>query len=113
MNTYKITGRSWNMEKKWYPWDDKHIYPHFESEDETRFEIQANSLHEAYKWMLETHPGLAVGCSIVCQDNSDFICDAVFDYYYSLGMRTIEEVVAYNLKECNRLITEEQNKAFA
>lgn len=113
MNTYKITGRSWNMEKKWYPWDDKKIYPHFDSEDETHFEIQAESLDDAYKWMLENHPNLAVGCGISCKDNSDFLCDAVFDYYYSMGMKTIEEVVAYNLAECNRRLAEEKSKVFA
>ena len=102
MNTYNITGKAWNMEKKWYPWDDQHKYPHFESEDETKFTVEANSMLEAYKWMLETHPELSVGCGITCENNSDFLFDAVFDYYYALGMRSIDEVVKHNLQECIR-----------
>ena len=104
MNTYHITGKRWSMEKHWYTWDDEHRFPTFETIGEKTFTVKAKSITHAYLWMILFHPFYAVGCGVTCEENNDFIFDAVFDYYYSLGFRNVLSVNFHNFKEANRII---------
>lgn len=98
MNTYEITGYKWDMEKRWYDWDDEHKFAHFETRDQKKFVVKAKSLDHAHLWMILRHPLYAVGCGISCVENTDFLCDAVYDYYYGLGFRSIMAVNLANIK---------------
>lgn len=113
MKTYNITGKKWSMEMKWYDWDDEHRFPHFETVGEDKhFKMKAKSITHAYRKMILLHPSYAVGCCITCEENSDFIADAVFDWYYGLGCRSIFAANLRNFKEANRIIIRDWIKSF-
>ena len=101
---YKIIGTKWDTEHmRYYDWDKEHKYPHFDSIGEKVFYKRAKSLEEAHIWMMENHPEWSVGCNIVCLNNTDFLCDAVLDYYYlECGMKDpvdIADMKLTNMKQ--------------
>lgn len=107
---YKIIGRKWDTKNiKYYDWDTDHKFPHFEQTNERVWYKRANSLDEAHIWFMETHPEWSVGCGINCLDNSDFLCDAVLDYYYSNhGLLDPVDIADMKLTNCKqpRVMTE-------
>jgi hypothetical protein len=94
---------------RYYDWDKEHKYPHFDSIGEKVFYKRAKSLEEAHIWMMENHPEWSVGCNIVCLNNTDFLCDAVLDYYYlECGMKDpvdIADMKLTNMKQPRTAVT--------
>ena len=81
MKRYKIFGTKYSTEKSFYKWDTEHRYPTFKALDSMEFFCEAESLDDAHLWMMENQPEYAIGCGINCLDNTDFLCDAIPDYY--------------------------------
>lgn len=105
MHTYEIIGYLWNLEKTFFHWDTKREFPHFALEEKKTFSCKANSLMEAWLWMLKNNPLYSIGVNIKCQETGDFFCDAILDYYYlNLGTQDINKIVEENIIRCNENI---------
>ena len=98
---YTIHGRKFSKEHHYYGWDSEHKYPTFDIIDEVVITREANSLDEAYDWMLRYIPEYAIGCSIFSEDKNSFALHPVKDYYACLPeLPDLEQktLVEYELK---------------
>lgn len=100
---YIIDGCKFAKDPTYYDWDKEHRYVNFEIVDRVVIEREANSLDEAYKWMLENVPTYAIGCSVRSEDGKDFILNPVKGYYALIGLPNYEDetIIAYELERAN------------
>lgn len=95
---FTIRAKQYNLIKKYFHWDTNKEYPHFETEDVVTFRIKAKSIKDAYIWLLENHPELAIGCHISNPHKATYFQDASLDYYFR-EMKTLDlqEIAKNNL----------------
>lgn len=74
--TIKIIGRKYSDTATYGDWDTEKEFPTFAKVAEQTWEIEAETLDEAEGWLIENHPDMYMGASIICE-NGDFSCIAV------------------------------------
>ena len=96
---YIIEGCKFSKEPTYYDWDKEHRYANFEIVDKVEIVREADSLDEAYKWMLENVPTYAIGCSIRSVDKNSFLLNPVKGFYSPIGLPDLndETIVAFEL----------------
>lgn len=98
----KVIGRKYSEEATYSSWDKWREYPRFEELEEKTWEIEADSLLEGKRWLVENHPDYFMGANIICE-NGDFSCLAVPCCEYGKGnFETYEARIAtakYELKQ--------------
>ena len=97
---YIIDGCKFASEPTYFDWDKDHNYPNFEIIDKVRIEREADSLDEAYLWMLTNVPSYAFGSSIVSEDKKSFLLNPVKGFYATIGLPDYkdETIVEYEIK---------------
>ena len=101
---YIIDGCKFAKEPTYFDWDTYCRYPNFEIVDKVVVEREADSLDEAYKWMLENIPSYAIGCSVRSEDGKDFILNPVKGYYIGVGLVDFSDdgIIAYELENLTK-----------
>lgn len=79
-----VYGRRYSEVPNYYRWDVEKQFPYFEKEDEQVFEIEAESLRDGERWLIENHPDMYMGGNVICE-NGDFACLAVPCEEYGKG----------------------------
>ena len=87
MNNYKIIGRLYGNDPQYLDWDKEHKYPFYKKIDEVEFNVAAENLDFAKKWLMEHHPAYYMGCSIENTDSNvtEFYLGAVPSVVYPKG----------------------------
>ena len=101
---YIIDGCKFATEPTYFEWDNYHRYPNFKVIDKVRVEREANTLDEAYLWMLTNIPSYAIGCSIISDDGKNFLLNPVKGYYAIIGLPDYkdETIIAYELENVTK-----------
>ena len=80
----KVIGRKYSDVATYARWDVHCEFPRFEETDEQTWEIEADTMKSAEKWLASKHPEYYMGANIICE-NGDFACLAVPCEYYGNG----------------------------
>lgn len=109
---YIIHGYKFADTPTFYDWDKEHKYPNFEIVDNVEIEREADSMDEAYKWMLENIPGYAIGCAVFSEDKKNFLLNPVKGYYACIGLPDVkqETIVAFELANVTARIERQVRK---
>lgn len=99
---YTINGVKFSSDITFRPWDSEHRYPDFEIIDKAIFEKEANSLDEAYEWMLLNHPEYAIGCSVTSEDRRSFLLLPVKSFYLSFLPDSKQQTIVEHELKCVR-----------
>lgn len=82
MKMFKIIGRQYGTEKKYYDWSKNHKYYTYDKIAEHEFPPKKfESVRHAEKWLLENFPEWYFGANIKGVDNNDFTMIAVPQFF--------------------------------
>ena len=101
---YIINGHTYANEPYYVSWDTERKYPFFKHVEEIELRLEANSLDEAYKWMLINLPAYAIGCAIRSEDGKSFRIGAEKGpSYHFLPNLEQDTIVAHELARLQKI----------
>ena len=98
--TFKITGRKYTTEKSFYKWDTEHKYFYYEEIEQKELgTFKFKSLTDAEIFLIANYPEYYFGASIKQTDGTDFLINAVADYYEMIYRTSDREKIINTITE--------------
>lgn len=82
---YEIKGTLYGETPKYYSWDKEKQFDYYEEVIRHTWTIEADSIEEAERWLIDNYPECYMGAAIICKDNTDFLMTAVPSGEYEKG----------------------------
>lgn len=93
--TITVQTTRYGEEATYYTWDKERKYKNYEPIEKHTFEVEAESVQEAEKWLANNHPELYMGAGIT-DHKGNFIMTAVPSLEYGEGnYETTEARIAW------------------
>lgn len=93
---FEVIGRIYAETANYAEWDSEKEFPHYPLVSEHEFEIEAENLDAAKKWLAANHPEMYMGGNIFAVGEPYFTCLAVPGYCYPEGsFETLRARVGY------------------